>query len=581
MIKYKYIIIFIVILIIIGIFFLVNYDSSNLKLVNNIYIPVPTEPPPTTPPTTTPPPTTPPPTTPPPTTPPPTTPPPTTPPTTPPPTTPPTTTPPCISNCGNKNCGLDNCGRSCGICPTNLKCDTDGICKECTSDNECPPGKWCQNNRCVDKEQRGSACTDDRQCLDSSCVNNRCLASNILEGQYCVDAKECSVTNSACLNSLCNSCQLTYEEVCTSDSQCKTGTGLVCKSFPGNSSKCLYPENTTDTGSYVPLSFANFFTLTKLGVGNTNKFDPVNTIVVEANMQLIAYINDYVKTKPGFKNVGNMAVVVPTKTYIENEYWNRPDKNFTVPDDTTVRNPGYAKYPTSGQMDSGKSRCHSGSEVDIFEWQSSDCFSGTEMVDNVNSEGCDIFTGGGYRRNCTPYDFIKKSNDPEREDNYRAVFRYRLWLKSDSLYNTFYENLQQWINRFNYSGKSYDPRLRFLYNVAEKYLNGKNIKYIKETLTPEIVEVNSSLKYLEFTFTSQDTLYDNNKPPPVGSLAFGDSGSLGYVQYNFDYYSEQKFLDCGNDYINVYDSIDDYKKYRVCMKKTAINTALDKYFNCY
>jgi hypothetical protein len=57
MIKYKYTIIFIVILIIIGIFFLVNYDSSKLQLVNNIYIPVPTEPPPTTPPPTTPPPT--------------------------------------------------------------------------------------------------------------------------------------------------------------------------------------------------------------------------------------------------------------------------------------------------------------------------------------------------------------------------------------------------------------------------------------------------------------------------------------------------------------------------------------------
>ena len=152
----------------------------------------------------------------------------------------------------------DACKKS--TCPSGTVCGEDGVCftGECSAIDTCPADLFCQNSRCVTRDEiicyadsdcgNGYAC-DEKKCVpDSSCSMTRtCADDRICHNGICTppvsatcsETQACPDANQQCIEGACVSCNCNPDEICTLSGSCvKAGESISGKVSEGDD--CVY-----------------------------------------------------------------------------------------------------------------------------------------------------------------------------------------------------------------------------------------------------------------------------------------------------------------------------------------------------
>ena len=118
-----------------------------------------------------------------------------------------------------------------GTCPAGSACAEDGMCfeAECSTIDTCEAGKFCQNNRCVTRDEL--VCYENSDCGEGyGCDQNKC-----------VDAESCSMTRTCSDERACHEgrCVEKTPLACNADANC--GKGEKC--IAGSCVACSCAEN--------------------------------------------------------------------------------------------------------------------------------------------------------------------------------------------------------------------------------------------------------------------------------------------------------------------------------------------------
>ena len=104
-------------------------------------------------------------------------------------------------------------------CDSNEQCATRGgchnsLCRQCTHDEHCGPGKFCNENTCQPKRGVGGLCTRSGECIRGHCDTGRC--------HECTNNGHCK-GDGICEHNKCRSKRKSNER-CLSDDWCISGT---------------------------------------------------------------------------------------------------------------------------------------------------------------------------------------------------------------------------------------------------------------------------------------------------------------------------------------------------------------------
>lgn len=98
----------------------------------------------------------------------------------------------CIPDCTGRVCGSDGCGGSCGQCPANNECTTEGQCKPI-----CVP--LCDGHECASDDGCGGVCGSGICSLyNAECIRGVCVCWPDCRGQECDGDNGCNGTCGTC-----------------------------------------------------------------------------------------------------------------------------------------------------------------------------------------------------------------------------------------------------------------------------------------------------------------------------------------------------------------------------------------------